>query len=154
LAKGDDDAEHHEATDFTRSEISGFVNRLPELQDLDRFLTADPAQPAIGRISLIAGTAGVGKTSLAVHWAHRVRRHFPDGQLYVNLRGYDPGVPLKPAQALEHLLSALYIPPAAVPADLDARASLFRSRTVPFVTDPTTPHGDPACVATVTHCSG
>jgi tetratricopeptide (TPR) repeat protein len=58
-------------------------------------------------ISAIAGTAGMGKTSLAVHWAHRVRERFPDGELYVNLRGYDPGPPVTPDQALDGFLRAL-----------------------------------------------
>ena len=55
-------------------------------------------------ISAVAGTAGVGKTALAVHWAHRVAGQFPDGQLYVDLRGYDPQRPLAPAEALARFL--------------------------------------------------
>lgn len=109
------------------ADVRGFVNRITELERLDRVLAGDPQHPMTGRLSVIVGTAGVGKTSLAVHWAHRIRDHFPDGQLYVNLRGYDPGLPVEPAQALDHLLRALDVPPAAIPADLDAKASLFRS---------------------------
>jgi tetratricopeptide (TPR) repeat protein len=76
---------------------------------------------------LIAGTAGVGKTSLAVGFAHRVREKFPDGQLFVNLRGYDPGSPLVPSAALERFLHALGVPPASIPGDLEERAELYRT---------------------------
>ncbi|GAA4241055.1 tetratricopeptide repeat protein [Actinomadura meridiana] len=76
---------------------------------------------------LIAGTAGVGKTSLALHWAHRIRDEFPDGQLYVDLRGYDPGLPVTPGQALERFLIALGIPTSAVPNEVEAKSSLYRS---------------------------
>ncbi len=58
-------------------------------------------------ISAIGGTAGVGKTALAVHWAHQVAERFPDGQLYVNLRGYDPGQPVSAGDALAGFLRAL-----------------------------------------------
>ena len=58
-------------------------------------------------ITAIGGTAGVGKTALAVRWAHRVRSRFPDGQLYVNLRGYDPDAPVSAAVALTRFLRAL-----------------------------------------------
>ncbi|MGH3623613.1 MAG: ATP-binding protein [Sciscionella sp.] len=78
-------------------------------------------------MSVVTGTAGVGKTSLALHWAHRIREHFPDGQLYINLRGYDPGTPVTPAQALDYFLRALDVQASAIPADLDARAALYRS---------------------------
>lgn len=76
---------------------------------------------------LIAGTAGVGKTSLAVRWAHKARSAFPDGQLFINLRGYDAGAPVEAAQALEQFLAALHTPVAEIPPDLEARAALFRS---------------------------
>lgn len=109
------------------ADIRGFVNRLAELGRLDKILAGDPQQSLTVKISVIAGTAGVGKTSLAVHWAHRIRDHFPDGQLYINLRGYDPGPQVDPAQALDHFLRALNVPPSAIPGNLDARASLFRS---------------------------
>ncbi|MFI2210207.1 ATP-binding protein [Streptomyces sp. NPDC020141] len=76
---------------------------------------------------VIAGTAGAGKTSLALRWAHRVQERFPDGQLYVNLRGYDPGEPVTAEDALHRFLTALGVRPAAVPRDPDAAAALYRS---------------------------
>ena len=79
-------------------------------------------------ISVIAGTAGIGKTTLALHFAHQAAGQFPDGQLYVNLRGFDPaGSPLAPEEALRLLLDALSVPAARVPAGLDAQAGLYRS---------------------------
>ncbi|MFJ6566036.1 ATP-binding protein [Streptomyces sp. NPDC091292] len=105
--------------------VRGFVNRTVDLEHLDAALGEDVA----GRVPVlvIAGTAGVGKTSLAVHWAHRAKEHFPDGQLYVNLRGYDPGAPLTAALALERFLVALGVPAAAIPTDVEARAALYRT---------------------------
>jgi tetratricopeptide (TPR) repeat protein len=75
----------------------------------------------------MAGTAGVGKTALAVRWAHRVADRFPDGQLYADLRGYDPERPLSPAQALARFLRSLGVDGADIPADDDERAALYRS---------------------------
>lgn len=76
---------------------------------------------------VIAGTAGVGKTSLTLRWAHQVRDRFPDGQLYVNLRGYDPGPPVAVHQALHRFLTALGVPANDVPQDVDAASALYRS---------------------------
>ena len=74
------------------------------------------------------GTAGVGKSALAVHWAHRVSDRFPDGQLYVNLRGFDPtGSAMKPAEAIRGFLDAFGVPPEQIPASLEAQAALYRS---------------------------
>ena len=71
-------------------------------------------------ISAVAGTAGVGKTALAVHWAHRVAGRFPDGQLYVNLRGYDPAA-VPAAEALAGFCAALGVAGPGIPADEDER---------------------------------
>ncbi|OXM44033.1 hypothetical protein CFP75_35980 [Amycolatopsis alba DSM 44262] len=109
------------------ADVRGFVNRVAELERLDRILLGELSQPPAIKLAVVAGTAGVGKTSLAVHWAHRVRTRFPDGQLYVNMRGYDPGPPVAATQALEHFLRALGVPRGAVPVDAEAKASLFRS---------------------------
>jgi DNA-binding SARP family transcriptional activator/tetratricopeptide (TPR) repeat protein len=77
---------------------------------------------------VIHGTAGIGKTTLALHFAHQAAGQFPDGQLYVNLRGFDPaGSPVTAEEALRLLLDALSVPAARVPAGLDAQAGLYRS---------------------------
>ena len=79
-------------------------------------------------ISAIDGTAGIGKTTLAVHFAHQVAGHFPDGQLYVNLRGFDPGgPPMTSLEAIRLFLDALAVPAGRIPASLDAQAGLYRS---------------------------
>ncbi|MGP3969231.1 ATP-binding protein [Streptomyces sp. 6N223] len=110
-------------------DVSKFVNRESELAQLDSLLSAISHQPHSSPvvISAVAGAAGVGKTALAVHWAHRVRRAFPDGDLYVDLRGYGLHARLTAEQALSGFLHALNVPAARIPADLGARSALFRS---------------------------
>ena len=103
--------------------VADFVGRqaqVSELMDLAHLETGT-------RISVISGTAGVGKTALALHVAHRVARRFPDGHLYLNLRGFSAGPPLLPVQALAALLSALGVSADAVPTDTDQAAGLYRS---------------------------
>jgi tetratricopeptide (TPR) repeat protein len=78
-------------------------------------------------IAALAGTAGVGKTALATHWAHRVRDRFPDGQLHINLRGYSSSPPMRPIEALSQLIPALGVPADQVPVDLDQAAAMYRS---------------------------
>ncbi|GAA3770971.1 tetratricopeptide repeat protein [Plantactinospora mayteni] len=109
-------------------DVRGFVNRLDELSVLDRVLLHEQGKAADLTLVVIAGTAGVGKASLALRWAHSVRHRFPDGQLYVNLRGYDPGAPVTPAQGLDRFLRALGVPATAIPPDPEDRAALYRSR--------------------------
>src|SRR6266545_2666628 len=98
-----------------------FTGRDEHLLELDGLLAAgERGAPAIGAI---AGTAGVGKTALAIYWGHRVRHRFPDGQLYVNLRGFDPGPTVRPVEALAQFLRALGVPAQEVPVELDEAAS-------------------------------
>ncbi|MFJ8009992.1 AfsR/SARP family transcriptional regulator [Streptomyces fagopyri] len=112
--------------------IAAFTGRESELARLDALLPAAAGagpvpRPAVA-ISAISGTAGVGKTALAVHWAHQVRDAFPDGQLYVNLRGFDlGGFVMEAADAIRGFLDALGVPPARVPNGLEAQAGLYRS---------------------------
>jgi tetratricopeptide (TPR) repeat protein len=98
-------------------DVAVFTGRTAELAALD----------GAGAVSVISGTAGVGKTALALHWAHRVAARFPDGQLYVNLRGYDPDQPLDPCDALARFLRALDVAANDIPADLDERAARYRT---------------------------
>jgi DNA-binding SARP family transcriptional activator len=105
-----------------------FAGRASELEALTGLLDrAGDDAPRTMVISAIAGTAGVGKTALAVYWAHQVATRFPDGQLYANLRGYDPGLPLAAADALAAFLRALGVDPQDIPADEHERAARYRS---------------------------
>jgi hypothetical protein len=106
------------------SAVPDFTGRAAELAAL----SAAPGQP--GRpvvITAIGGTAGVGKTALAVHWARQAAPQFPDGQFYVNLHGFGPAEPLHPSEALRAFLDAWQVPPAQIPANLDGRYALYRS---------------------------
>ncbi|MEU5645405.1 AfsR/SARP family transcriptional regulator [Streptomyces milbemycinicus] len=115
------------------ADVHGFTGRSAELSALDRPWAADrrPDGPASGpvamAISVISGTAGAGKTALAVHWAHQARDRFPDGQLYVNLRGYDRDRPLPSGDALTGFLHALGLSGQHIPLDPDERASRYRT---------------------------
>jgi DNA-binding SARP family transcriptional activator/tetratricopeptide (TPR) repeat protein len=108
---------------------SGFTGRGAELAELGGLLDqADPDAPGTVVISAIGGTAGVGKTALALHWAHQVADRFGDGQLYVNLRGFDPsGSPATPVAAIRGFLDALGVAPERIPAGPEAQAGLYRS---------------------------
>jgi tetratricopeptide (TPR) repeat protein/transcriptional regulator with XRE-family HTH domain len=109
-------------------DVRGFAGRLAHLERLDACLESDPAHPTTVVVSAVAGMAGVGKTALALHWAHRRADRFPDGQLYVDLRGFGAAeAVVDPADALRGFLEALQVPVARIPADPDARAALFRS---------------------------
>src|SRR6185312_5376061 len=79
-------------------------------------------------VALLTAGPGVGKTGLAAHWAHRVARLFPDGQLHVDLRGYDPDRPVPAGEALAGFLRALGLAADAVPADPAERAAAYRTR--------------------------
>ncbi|WP_433271300.1 hypothetical protein ACQPZF_12020 [Actinosynnema sp. CS-041913] len=104
-----------------------FAGRSGELARLSEMLHHDSHAVVI---SAVDGTAGIGKTSLAVQWAHQVADRFPDGQLYLNLRGYDPtGQAVGPAEAARSFLDALGVAPERVPPDVAAQIDLYRTIT-------------------------
>jgi DNA-binding XRE family transcriptional regulator len=109
-------------------DVHGFTGRGAELDRLDALLTGPERSAPAVVITAVSGTAGVGKTALAVHWAHQIRNRFPDGQLYVNLRGFDPsGHAMDPAVAVRGFLDALEVRQQRIPATPDAQAALYRS---------------------------
>jgi DNA-binding SARP family transcriptional activator len=107
-------------------DVAGFTGREAEIEELDRILDASPR--ASTPIALIEGTAGVGKTSLAVHWSHRVRDRFPDGQLFLDLRGHSAGTPVGSDAALVRFLRAIGVPAARIPSTVEERSAMLRSR--------------------------
>jgi DNA-binding SARP family transcriptional activator/tetratricopeptide (TPR) repeat protein len=102
--------------------VTDFVGRRAAIQRLNDLLSADSVV-----IIAIAGTAGVGKTALAVHWAHRVAKEFPDGQLYLNFNGYSSAPRVDAARALELTLHTLGVPGEKIPPDAESRAGIYRS---------------------------
>jgi len=109
--------------------VSDFAGRTAELAALTRILdTASADSRGTVVISAIGGTAGVGKTALALYWAHQVAGRFADGQLYVNLRGFDPsGTPMPAGEAVRGFLDALGVEPDCIPVQPEAQAGLYRS---------------------------
>jgi DNA-binding SARP family transcriptional activator/tetratricopeptide (TPR) repeat protein len=141
--------------------VTSFAGRERELALLDAAASSGDARSMV--VSALSGTAGVGKTTLAVHWAHRAASRFPDGQLYVDLRGFDADcVAVDPSNALRGFLAALGVPATRIPEDVETRTALYRSllagRRVLVVLDnardaaqvrPLLP-GAPGCLAVVT----
>jgi DNA-binding SARP family transcriptional activator len=142
--------------------VRHFAGRDAELLELDCLL-AEAGDTDAPTVVVITGTGGVGKTALALHWAHRVAGHFPDGQLHVNLRGYDQsGAPVTASEAIRVLLVGLGVPREQIPDSQDAQAGLYRSlmadrrmlvvldnARVPDQVRPLLPTG-PGCLALVT----
>lgn len=134
--------DHVSLTSFARVELGGgivprqlplavrdFSGRAEHLTALDALLPGDDTDGGAGAvvISAVDGAAGMGKTALAVHWAHRVQHRFPDGTLYVDLRGYGPGESVTPGEVLGGFLGALGVSPERIPVEVEAQAGLFRS---------------------------
>ncbi|MEV8436987.1 BTAD domain-containing putative transcriptional regulator [Actinosynnema sp. NPDC051121] len=106
------------------ADVRSFTGRHGEIAALDRLA----GNARVAAVVAITGMGGLGKTALAVHWAHGVAADFPDGQLLVNLRGYDHDLrPLSPGQALTHLLGGLGVAPERIPVALDDQVALYRS---------------------------
>ncbi|WP_344526421.1 AfsR/SARP family transcriptional regulator [Streptomyces albiaxialis] len=107
------------------ADLPAFTGREDELRQVQALM---PDAGAPSSIMVIGGMGGIGKTALAVHWAHRIAHLYPDGQLYINLRGFDPtGETVPQAEAVRIFLDALGVPPEGIPDTLEAQSALFRS---------------------------
>lgn len=107
------------------ADVPGFTGRKQALADLDRAYADSGGESAVTLV--LHGPGGAGKTSLAVHWSHRVASEFPDGVLFADLGGYGQGEPVDPAVALGYLLQSLGVPAAQIPAGVDGRTASLRS---------------------------
>ena len=109
--------------------VPGFTGRTAVLQHLDAALAAASGGPQPTQLIVtVAGSGGVGKTSLAITWAHDIKDRFPDGQLYVNLRGFDAtAAPMDPGEAVRGFLDALDVPTSALPVAVEGQCALLRS---------------------------
>jgi tetratricopeptide (TPR) repeat protein len=108
-------------------DVQAFVNREHEIAELSDATLAQLGDGTGSAVLIISGSAGVGKTALALHWAHRNRHLFPDGEIYFNLHGYDLDQPTAPEVLLGRVLRDLGVPANSVPDGVDDRAALYRS---------------------------
>ncbi|MDP9798692.1 DNA-binding SARP family transcriptional activator/Tfp pilus assembly protein PilF [Catenuloplanes nepalensis] len=104
-----------------------FTGRGAELRTLTELATRQARAAGVPVIAVV-GTAGVGKTALAVSWGHRAARRFPDGQLYLDLHGFHDGPAVTPYDGVSRLLRSLGVDPDRIPASLDEASAMFRSR--------------------------
>ncbi len=111
------------------ADLRTFSGRECDLKALHALLPEAVDAGASTPIASVEGMGGLGKTTLAVHFAHEIADRFPGGQVYLNLRGYGPGEPVEPSTALEAMLTALGVPCDQIPADLDGRAASWRTHT-------------------------
>lgn len=110
------------------ADLATFTGRSRELASLSKLVPTGDERAPTSPIRVIGGMAGVGKTALAVHWAHQVADRFPGGQLFIDLRGFHPsGSIMNPSEAIRSFLDALGIPVDRIPAGLDAQSALYRS---------------------------
>jgi tetratricopeptide (TPR) repeat protein/transcriptional regulator with XRE-family HTH domain len=107
--------------------VAQFVGRQAEIESLSGVVDELADGQRTAAIAAISGTPGVGKTALAIHWAHQIAGRFADGQLYIDLRGFGHGNPIAPADVLCGFLEALGVPAAQIPVQAEARAGLYRS---------------------------
>ncbi|HEY6739415.1 MAG TPA: BTAD domain-containing putative transcriptional regulator [Actinopolymorphaceae bacterium] len=143
ILAGDDGAQHAVRSGRSSSlavpaqlppDVGSFTGREPALAALDALLDADRAV-----VGVVTGPPGVGKSAVVIHWAHRVRDRFPDGQVHLDLQGYASAPPIEPREALTRLVRAFGVPPEAIPSteeELNARyRALIRDRKVLVVLD-------------------
>jgi tetratricopeptide (TPR) repeat protein len=109
------------------ADVAGFTGRHMNMRELDAALDPAPATTKAVGILVLSGEAGAGKTALALHWAHSIADRFPDGQLYVDLRGFSMGPPANPGDVLAGFLRALGVEGASIPFKVDERGALYRS---------------------------
>ncbi|MEU4232592.1 tetratricopeptide repeat protein [Nonomuraea sp. NPDC026600] len=103
-------------------DLAQFTGRGTALRELTALMRTAP-----GTVAVISGMPGVGKSAFAVHWAHRMAERFPDGQIFIDLRGHRPQEAITPRKALDRFVRALGMPPEQVPAEEDELATAYRT---------------------------